>query len=88
MSHYWTTKEKDIRIANDILEKYADKRHTETLSLFELVVIEKEKRMDFRLADWVRVLALQFNDMYGVTQGEFVTRQVISHYIVREETIH
>jgi len=88
MNKSWPTKKEDMQIATVIMEEYARKKETATISLFELVVDEQEKRMDFRLADWVVVLALQFKEMYGVNQGDDVTRLVISQCLIQGETMH
>ncbi|MDI9818167.1 MULTISPECIES: hypothetical protein [unclassified Legionella] len=88
MNKDWPTKNKDMHIAQRIMEEYASVFDTDSLGLFELVVIEEEKRMDFRLSSWVVALAEHFKSLYGEVQGDFVTRQVISRCIVQGETLH
>lgn len=88
MSNDWVTKEKDIHIAQLIMEEYASKQNTDSLGLFELVVDTTEKRMDFRLSNWVLALAGHFNSLYGANQGDFVTRRVISHCMIQGKTLH
>lgn len=88
MDNNWPTKDHDMHVAQLIMEEYAIKQNTETLGLLELVVVQEEKRMNFRLANWVLAIAQQFNSMYGSTQGDFVTRQVISRCITQGQTIH
>ena len=88
MNNTWPTKDKDLQIAQVIKEEFAKRENTESLGLLELVVDQKEKRMNFRLANWVQTLAEHFNSMYGSTQGDFVTRQVISRCIVQGEVLH
>ena len=88
MSSSWPTKEKDLQIAQVIMEEFAKLENTESLGLFELVVDQKEKRMNFRLANWVVTLANHYNNLYGSTQGDYVTRQVISRCITQGETLH
>ncbi|MCP0913017.1 MULTISPECIES: hypothetical protein [Legionella] len=88
MNKNWPTKNKDMHIAQLIMEEYAKEQETQTLGLFELVIDQGEKRMNFRLANWVLALAKQFNSMYGANQGDFVTRQVISYCITQGQTIH
>jgi len=58
------------------------------LGLFELVVNQHEKRMNFRLANWVLMLAKHFNSVYGITQGDYVTRQVVTRCITQGQTLH
>lgn len=88
MNKNWPTKEKDLRIAQLIMENYANKQNTEALGLFELVVNQNEKRMNFRLSNWVVALAQQFNEMYGASQGDYITRLVISNCMVQGQTLH
>ena len=88
MSKDWTTKAKDMLIARLIMEDYASKKQIDVLGLFELVFNKSEKRMDFRLANWVCVLVKQFNTMYGANQGEYVTRQVITSCMTQGQTLH
>tara|TARA_Y100000588_G_scaffold371498_1_gene442852 strand:+ start:121 stop:387 length:267 start_codon:yes stop_codon:yes gene_type:complete len=88
MNKDWPTKEKDMHIAQLIMEEYAKEQESETLGLFELVVDEEEKRMNFQLANWVIVLAQQFQSMYGSNQGEHVTRQVITRCLTQGQTVH
>ena len=88
MNKNWPTKEKDMHIAQLIMEEYAGKQNTESLGLFELVVNQDEKRMNFRLANWVLVLAQQFASMYGAIQGDYVIRQVISRCMIQGQTLH
>ena len=88
MKKNWPTKNKDMHIAQLIMEEYALEQNSDSLGLFELVVDTQEKRMDFQLANWVVVLAQQFQSMYGANQGEYVTRQVISRCLTQGQTVH
>ena len=47
-----------------------------------------EKKMNFCLSGWVVILAKHFVSMYGASQGDFVTRQVISRCITQGQTLH
>lgn len=84
----WPTKEKDMHLAQLIMEEFAVKQNTESLGLFELVVDQEEKRMNFRLSSWVLALAQQFNSLYGANQGDYITRLVISRCMVQGQTLH
>ena len=88
MSKRWPTKDEDMHIAQLIMEEYAHKQDSEALGLFELVVNQQEKRMNFRLSNWVLALAQRFNNIYGANQGEQVTRLVISRCMVQGQTLH
>ncbi|GGI92840.1 hypothetical protein [Legionella impletisoli] len=88
MTNNWPTKNKDMHIAQLIMEEYAKDQESNTLGLFELVVNQNEKRMNFRLANWVVAIAQHFQSLYGANQGDYVTRQVISQCITQGQTIH
>ncbi len=88
MNNNWPTKEKDMHIAQLIMEEFATKHDSGSLGLFELVVNQHEKRMNFRLSSWVLALANHFNTLYGANQGDFVTRQVISQCMTQGQTLH
>jgi hypothetical protein len=84
----WHTKAKDMQIAQLIIEEHAKDQETDTLGLFELVVNQSKKRMNFKLAHWVILIAKRFNSIYGANQGDYVTRQVISQCITQGQTLH
>ncbi|KTD61362.1 hypothetical protein [Legionella spiritensis] len=88
MDKNWPTREKDIHVAQLIMEQYASEKNSDSLGLFELVVNQEEKRMNFRLSSWVLMIAEHFKSVYGATQGDFVTRQVITHCLTQGQTIH
>jgi hypothetical protein len=88
VSNNWPTKAKDMYIAQLIMEEYAYKQKSEALGLFELVVDQDEKRMNFRMSNWVFALAQHFNSMYGAHQADFITRQIISRCMIQDHTLH
>ncbi|WP_028387762.1 hypothetical protein [Legionella fairfieldensis] len=88
MNKNWPTKAKDMNIALRIMEEYANEQNTDSLGLFEIVVNQAEKRMDFRLSSWVMILAEHFKSLYGASKGDFITRQIISSCITNGETLH
>lgn len=88
MNRNWPTKDQDMITAQRIMEEYANEQETDSLGLFELVVNQEEKRMDFRLSSWVLMLAEHFKSLYGENKGDFITRQVISYCIIKGETVH
>lgn len=88
MKNNWPTKDKDLQIAQLIMEEFATEQQSDSLGLFELVVNQQEKCMNFRLSPWVMVLAKHFNHLYGAAQGDEVTRKVISRCMIRDETLH
>ncbi|KTD73890.1 hypothetical protein [Legionella tucsonensis] len=88
MSQNWPTRDKDLQAARVIMEEYASDRESDTLGLFEIVVDQAEKKMSFRLSGWVVILAKHFNSTYGVSQGDFITRQVITRCLTQGHTLH
>ena len=88
MSKNWPTKEKDIHLAQTIMEEFSQKQQSDTLSFLELVVNQKDKRMTFRLSNWVFAVSAEFTNLYGASQGDFVTRQVLSKCITKGHVIH
>lgn len=88
MSDNWPTKYKDMRIAQTIMDEYAQHKQVEALGLFEVVVDERAKSMDFRLAGWVVALASRFHDMYGAQQGDYIIRQVIALCMRQNQILH
>lgn len=88
MSQNWPTRDKDLQAARVIMEEYANERESDTLGLFEIVVDQAEKKMSFRLSEWVVILAKHFNTTYGVNQGDFITRQVITRCLTQGQTLH
>ena len=88
MNQSWPTKEKDLQTARLIMEEYANQRESESLGLFEIIVDQTEKKMNFCLSGWVVILAKHFTQTYGITQGDYVTRQVISRCITQDATVH
>lgn len=88
MSQNWPTRDRDLQTARVIMEEYANKRDSDSLGLFEIVVDSAQKRMNFCLSGWVVILAKHFNSKYGVSQGDFVTRQIITCCITQGQTLH
>jgi hypothetical protein len=88
MSQSWPTRDKDLQTARYIMEEYAHERDSDSLGLFEIVVDQIEKKMNFCLSGWVIILAKHFVTTYGTKQGDFITRQVISRCITQDATLH
>jgi len=40
------------------------------------------------LSGWVVILAKHFVSTYGISQGDYITRQVISRCITQDATLH
>ena len=88
MSNKWPTEEKDLQIARTIIRHYAGEKEVENVGMLEVVVNQTQKKMNFKLSDWVVILARHFSSLYGATQGDFVTRKILSRYMVQDQVIH
>jgi hypothetical protein len=88
MSNDWYTKKKDLQVAQQIMDEYAADPNAGALGIFEVVVDKKNKSIDFRIADWVLILAEYFHTTYGEEQGDWVTRRVITSCITKGHTMH
>lgn len=88
MTQDWPTRDKDLKIARFIMEEYANECESDSLGFLEIVVDAAEKRMNFCLSGWVVILAKHFNSVYGASQGDFVTRQIITRCITQGQTLH
>jgi len=88
MNQNWPTRERDLQAARVIMEEYANERESDSLGLFEIVVDQAKKRMNYRLSGWVVLLAKHFASLYGANRGDFVTRQVITRCITQGQTLH
>lgn len=88
MKEKWLTRERDMFVAEQIMEEYAKHHANGSLGMFEIFLNEEEKRMNFRLSNWILTLAEHFKSVYGASQGDFVTRKVISRCLTNGETLH
>ena len=88
MKEKWLTRARDMFVAEQIMEEYARQQDNGSLGIFELFVNQEEKRMNFRLSNWVLTLAEHFKSVYGENQGEFVVRKVISRCLTNGQTLH
>ena len=88
MSNEWTTRAKDLQVAQKIMDEYAQGAEVEALGLFELVVDRNDKSMNFRLASWVLALVHRFNEMYDANQADYVIRQVIGFCMKQNQVVH
>ncbi|MGQ3890547.1 hypothetical protein [Legionella sp. CNM-4043-24] len=88
MNQNWPTKDKDMLIAEQVIEEYATQVDSDTLGLFEVVHNHQERHMGFRLANWVTTLARHFVSAYGPEQGDYVTRKVVTRCLINGQTLH
>lgn len=88
MQTNWPTKEKDLEVAENIIKEYTRSHDSEVLGIFEVTVSHDKEAPEVRLADWVITLTDYFQEKYGVDQGNFVTKMVISRCITHGNTVH
>lgn len=84
----WPTKEKDLEVAENIIEEYTGSRDDNSLSIFEVVVSENKEAPDIHLSDWVVSITDYFQEKYGVEQGNRITKMVIGCCISHGYTLH
>lgn len=82
----WPTKAKDIKLAQKMIERYAQKQAM--LGFFELLLTPGRKSFDMQLSPWIIALTLQFQDIYGTDQGQQVARKIFSLCIRQGHTLH
>lgn len=88
MKNNWPTKTSDLEIAKEILEEYIVENDAEALGFFEVTVNQKENKIGVRLSSWILNLTKQFRERYGETQGDEITKKVLSCCLIKGETIH
>ena len=84
----WPTKARDMKLARQMIEAYAQKQGQEMIGLFEFVLTPGRKSFDIQLSPWIIALTLQFQDIYGTEQGQWVSRKVLSLCIRQGHTLH
>lgn len=88
MNKNWPTEVQDMQIARAVIEEYVVENEIDSVGLFEMSVNLKDRSLDFRLSDWVVDLASHFKSLYGVEQGDLVTRYVLTKCLTMGHTIH
>ena len=88
MEKKWPTKEKDLEAAKNIIEDYVRINDGDTLGIFEVTVRDNKEVPDVHLAEWVINISDYFQDKYGPTQGDFVTKMVISRCLTQGNVVH
>ena len=86
----WPTKQKDLKVAKSFIDGYAQfvGRKIESVGLFEVVADIAKKSLELKLSPWVIAMTLHFQKIYGNTQGEEITRKILTLYFTQGQTIH
>lgn len=88
MNNHWPTEEQDISFAEQVMQYYAGQTTQNALGLLEVIPNSEEKQFDFRVADWIIVLAKHFIAQYGADQGDFIIRKIVTRCLVQGTVIH
>lgn len=83
----WPTKEHDLQIAQNIIEKYIDLNAGEQLEVVEYIV-DGKLELKFNQPGWVVELIETFQKKYGKEQGVTVAMRLIAKYMINDATIH
>ena len=89
MMKEWPTKNKDLKLAKFFIEKFAlSKGEKSHIGMFEMFTNLENKSIDFQLSPWVVAMTLQFQKQYGIDQGEWVARKILTLCFTQHEQIH
>ena len=85
----WPTKYKDLSILKFYLETYqVFSGNKNSQSLFEWRLTPNQKNFQITLSPWLQAMILHFMDLYGVEQGEFISRRLVSYCLTQGQTFH
>jgi hypothetical protein len=85
----WPTKLKDLKLARFFIELYAvNFEEQKNIGLFEIHTDLVNKSLDFQVSPWVLAMTQEFQKLYGLEQGEWVARKVLTLCFTQEQTIH
>jgi hypothetical protein len=85
----WPTKLKDLKLARFFIELYAvNFEEQKNIGLFEIHANLVNKSLDFQVSPWVLAMTQEFQNLYGLEQGEWVARKVLTLCFTQEQTIH
>ena len=88
MNENWPTKEKDLKVADKILEHHALTSDFKEFGIVELSLEERRDVPDFKISAWVLKLAAHFYSEYGKEEGDRITKMVITQYLTKGHTVH
>ena len=87
MQHDWKTQAYDLQIAEEIIDKHLQRNNGSPLGMLD-VVVQDDQKISCEISDWVIELAEHYHDLYGLDQGMFVTKKIITRCMVGHHTIH
>jgi hypothetical protein len=83
----WTTKEQDLRLAKDLINKYCDETGRSEVGIQEVTIIQ-EGSMHVERAAWVVELEEALERKYGAKVGGNIAKKVLASLITQDSTIH
>jgi hypothetical protein len=84
----WSTMERDISLAHDILARYHDLDEGQSSIYLQEATIFLEGSIQIKQADWVVDLQEKYETLYGEEKGDEVLRRVLSAFLTFGNTIH
>ena len=89
MNNEWPTKTKDLKTARFFIELYAINQGEESnIGLFEVSTNLSNKSLDLNVSPWVLAMTQEFQKQYGIEQGEWVARKILTLCFTQNHIIH
>jgi hypothetical protein len=88
MQENWPTEQEDLAIANDIIEKHIDMLDEHAELPMPRIMARLDNAVEYLTPDWMIEIAEAFDERYGLTQGDYITRRVLTHYLLRGKVVH
>ena len=88
MQDNWITEQDDLSIATDIIEKHINLLDVDEHLPMPKIIARLDNALEYVTPDWMLEIAETFDDRYGLQQGDFVTRRVLTHFLLNGRVIH
>lgn len=88
MQEDWPTAQEDLHIAHAIIQKYVELLQEGESLPMPHILLRSDSHPNYWAPDWMLELAETFSERYGLMQGDYVTRRVLTHYLLQDKTIH
>ena len=83
----WPTKEQDLLIAQNIIDKYLDLNGGDSLEVYEYVV-DDCLAINCDQPEWVIELIDTFQSKYGADVGMEVSLKILTNCMINNSTVH
>lgn len=87
MKNEWPTRENDLLVASEIINKYIDFNDGEPVGLLEMI-FRQQQLLEVKLPDWLVELSEHFTSLYGNEHGNYVTKRILSRCFLGDHTLH